>query len=557
MKKTRIHASVVILTAFSCLLSAQVRARQSQEDKPLRLKAELVELDVVVTDKAGRPVADLKKEDFVLLEDGKPQQISFFSLIRPTSPTVVERRDAPADAELPPRLAARNLEPGRFIFLILDPYHISRDSQPRLREALIKFIAEDVAPEDQLAIISTSGNLAVFQQVTKNKHMLSLAINAFLGGKADYASAAAIDSVLAETANALGDLASTSLSDLPYKEHALRATLRTLVNVASGVSDVPGRKVAILVSEQLPVRLEGGNSVFDNLFSELQEVIAKSRQGGISFYTLDPRGLVTALPGGNAAEARGGSMLGASRNVIEDPGASADRLLASRTGLRDLAAATGGFAIVDETNLRAGLKKVLADNEAFYMLGYYPENSAQDGKFRRVKIQVKDRPDLSVRSRRGYIAATEKEGKKGEKPESKQDRIKHALGSLIGLRNIKVSILKSEVVEDPKSRERVAKLIIQIDPRSYPFIPAGNDQAASFEVVGFAYDLNNKLANGFSKTLNLKLKPDAFAKVREQGMNLRGEIKLKKSGLYNIRLVVIDQNSGEMGTASDWVLVQK
>jgi VWFA-related protein len=556
MKAISILASLIFLTIVFCFPNVQeIRGQQSQQEQPLRLKIELVDLDVVVTDKNGHLVTDLNKESFLLVEDGKPQQISFFSLVRPTSTAIAGQKVASGDTREPLRPRPLNLEPGRFIFLILDPYFITQGTQPRLREALIKFITEDLAPEDQLAIISTSGNLAVFQQVTKNKRMLSLAINAFLGGKTDYSSAAANDPALGAALSELGNLSSTNLSSQPFKEHILRATLRTLVSIAKGVANVPGRKIAIFVSEQLPVRIEDGQGAFDNLFSELQEVIAKSRQGGLSFYTLDPRGLVATVPGGNAAEAQGRSML-TNQSSREDPGASADRLFDSRTGLRDLAAATGGFAILNNNDLRVGLRSVLADNEAYYLLGYYPANPAQDGKFRRVKIQIKDRPDLSVRARKGYVASTEKEIKAKDNAEPKQEQIKQALGSLTGVRNIKAAILSSRVIKDPNTGERVAKMVIQIDPRSYPFKPDGDNQVASFEVVGFAYDLNNKLVDGFSKTLNAKLNPEAYSKVMQQGINLNGEIKLKKAGLYSIRLVVIDKYSGEMGTASDWVEAQ-
>jgi VWFA-related protein len=556
MKRIHILDSLIILNIVFCFPAVQeIRAQQSQQDQPVRLKAELVELDAVVTDKNGRAVTDLKRENFVLLEEGKPQQISFFSLVRATSTALADQKVARGTEKELSQPGALNIEPGRFIFLILDPYFISRDSHPRLREGLIKFINQDLTPQDHLAIISTSGNLAVFQQATTNKRMLTLAINAFLGGRTDYISAAAGDSDLAAAQRELGNLASTSLSSLGFKEFTLRATMRTLVSIAKAVVNVPGRKIAIFVSEHLPIRLGDAQDSIDNLFSELQEVIAKSRQGGLSFYTLDPRGLVAPIPGGSAAEARGGSAL-STHSVLEDPGASADRLFDSRTGLRDLAAATGGFVIFNHNDLRIGLQQVLADNEAYYLLAYYPANPARDGKFRRVKIQIKDRPDLSVRARKGYLAATEKEREKKDTPESKQEKIKQALGSLIPLRNIKVAVLRSEVIKDSNTGERVAKLIIQIDPTTYPFKLDGNNRAASFEVTGFAYDLNNKLADGFSKTLNLKLTPEVYSTVMQQGMNLHGEIKIKKAGLYSIRLVVIDQNSGEMGTASDWLEVQ-
>ena len=282
---------------------------------------------------------------------------------------------------------------------------------------------------------------------------------------------------------------------------------------------------------------------------ELSQVVSSSRRGGLTFYTLDPRGLVVAIPGGTAAEAVGRSALGGGSSSFENPGASADRLLSSRWGMRELAAATGGFSILDTNNFRAGLKRIMDENEAYYMLAYYPQNAAPDGKFHNIKVRVKDQPDLVVRTRKGYTAVKEKDQK--PKSTSKQDRISASLASLAPVRNVKVAIAKAVAGSDPQTGERSVKMAIQIDPRSLSFLEGGNNKAGSFEVIGFVYDLKNKLVNGFSQTL--KPKPELYPRLLARGIVIPGEIKIKKAGLYNVRVVVIDQETGEMGTASEWV----
>ena len=546
MNRIRVYALMLILSfSFSLLIAPEERAAGPQQDDSVRLKAELVQIDVVVTDKKNRPILGLKKEDFILLEDGKPQDISFFALQRaygksPAETQLAEgaKRDAPMPNLIP--------EPGRFIFIILDQYNISPTNHASLRESLLRFIAEDVGPQDQVAIIGTGGSLAVFQQATKNRRALELAINAFLGEGSDLKSALAVDQALNSAQRDLG--LAPSQAGAAYQEYILRKTLTALKNIASGVENVPGRKLAIFVSENLPIQITTAGGTEDNLLYDLDKVVSRSRRGGLTFYTVDPRGLVTTIPGGSAAEAVGGSML-STVSTVEEPGARADSLLSSRWGMMELAAATGGYSLFNTNNIRAGLQRIMTENEAYYLLAYYPQNASADGKFHSIKVRVKDQPDLVVRTRKGYTAVKEKDQKPNS--DSKQKRISESLASLAPVRNVKVAIAKATAGSDVKTGERSVKMLIQIDPRSLSFLDGGENKSGSIEVIGFIYDLKNKLVDGFSQTL--KPKPESYQRLLSNGITLPGEIKLKKAGLYNIRVVVIDQETGEMGTASEWV----
>ncbi|MEW6210954.1 MAG: VWA domain-containing protein [Acidobacteriota bacterium] len=539
MKKKRAFVSFLMLISLATPLYAQ-------EEKAVRLKADLVQIDVIVTDRQKRPIVDLRKEDFVLLEDGAPQLISFFTLVRPFS-------SSPSDQPNQVEASSSDIqsEPGRFIFIILDQQHISPSNYPRIRDALSRFISEDISSEDQVAVVSTSGRMAVFNQVTRNKRILQVAINAFLGAGGGQNDAGF--TLTAQDQSRLQQGGSAASTDDLYREHVARNTYRSLEAIAKSVEEAPGRKIAILISEDLPLLLSNDpfdTSGFDNFSYELQKVIGRSRRSGLVFYTVDPRGLTATIPGGNAAQYQGKSMLGGG-GKSEDAGKQGDYLLGSRIGMTQLAAATGGFAVFNTNDLRAGLNDVLDDNKSYYLLAYYPTDSAQDGKFRRIKVVVKNRPDLVVRTRSGYLAQDEKSGK--IKQELKQQRIKNALAALMPLRHIKISILKASATKALEGR--AANMVVQIDARSWPFRQESGLRLGSLEVIGFAYDLSNRLANGFSKTVNMKLRPDVYARVCKEGINFRESIRLKKPGVYNLRVLVINNETGEMGTASEWVEV--
>jgi len=545
----------IVLIAVLSLLPIRVRAQQS--DEAIKLKAELIQIDVVVTDKRNQPVSDLKKEDFILTEDNAPQEISFFSLLKPAVSKTANRESKPSTATATRPTADIEPEPGRLIFIIIDQYSINPANYPRVRDAMMAFVTEDLSPLDQVAIIGTRGKLAVFNQVTKNKEILQLAVQSFLGSGGNYnvpslSLSPAEQSVVGSASERM------STTDRMLAGDIIRNTYRAIEAVAKSTDQIPGRKIAILVSENLPFHASGNpfgtdTGSLDNYSYEIQRVVSRARRGGLVFYAVDPKGLAVAIPGGTAAEHQGKSMLGGGNTSsrTETPGGEFDKLLGSRLGMNQLAAETGGFTVFNRNDLRAGFTDVLKDNEAYYMLAYYPTNSSLDGKYRRIKITVKDRPDLTVRARSGYIAPTEKDQK--EKKESKQDRIKNALASLTPIRNLKVSILKADAFRVGFGAPPEARMIIQVDPLSFPFKKEGDLHTGSIELIGFAYDLDNKLAGGFSNTINMKLRPDAYSRVMAEGINMRGKIELKRGGVYSLRVVVIDNNTGQMGTAGEWI----
>ncbi|MEW6208717.1 MAG: VWA domain-containing protein [Acidobacteriota bacterium] len=563
MKKLSfLMSQVLVISCGFCFLSVQRnRAQNPSQDKPIKLKAELVEIDVVVTDKKGRPVTDLRKEDFIIIENKQSQDIAFFSLIRPITPVSNAPEEKPQTAGQPANTDSPVVESGRFVFLILDRFHIGSRNTRRLKDSLLRFVIESVSPLDRLALVSTSGRVAIFQEGPKDAGIVKRVIESFVGVGTSYKAEEAADEAFEKAQESLGIPVSQTPKDIQAQR--IRSILNSLAGIAESVSKHPGRKIAIFVSEKLPVRLsekylspayDRSNNPFENFSLELRKIIAASRRGGLTFYVLDPRALETTIPSGSAADANPDLLgaLGGSGSSRTDP-PDLDKLEHSRQGMRELAAATGGFTIFTHNDLHTGLRKVMADNEAYYYLGYYPSNTSQDGKFRRIEVRIRNRSDLVVRARKGYIASNESNAKPASS--NKEDRVKQALASPVPIRQIKVNLLaKAEL--DQQTNAPLARFVVHIDASTVEFKQQDDTRAASLEVIVFAYDLNGKLINGFSKTLNMNLKPEMYVKALSEGMNLGEAINLKKAGVYNIRVVVIDQATDRVGTASDWVEVK-
>ena len=131
-----------------------------QQDQPIRVKTELIELRAVVTDKRGQAVTDLKKEDFELMENGKPREVSFFSVVKiPGRGEVRQAVNTPANvATDAPAGRARPAEPiGRTVLLYVDTLHLSLQSLLSVKQSLRKFIGERLTDQDLTAIVPAPG----------------------------------------------------------------------------------------------------------------------------------------------------------------------------------------------------------------------------------------------------------------------------------------------------------------------------------------------------------------------------------------------------------------
>jgi VWFA-related protein len=379
--------SIAVISALG--LTPASHAQKQSDDTPIKLRSDLIQIDAVVVDKQGRSVAGLKKEDFTLVEDGRPQAISFFDGF--------DAAASPAATAGPGRSDAQHgdSDSGRLIFIVFDIQHIGKENRARLEEGIKGFVEQDVTDADELIIMSTFGNQAVFDRPRAHAEIIGHVVHHFLAAGVDYKLIRAQDDMFEAARQEVTRRRVPSFAPELENQAMQVSSLEMLSGVAVAVRDVPGRRIAVFVTEQAPSRTA--------LSAALRKLEANSRKGGLVVYPLDPRGGMTAIASGAAAEAT--PRLTGGGAAVENPSRAMDRVDASQEAMRDLAAATGGLALLNHNDLRVSIDQAMKDNRTYYMLGFYSSNPAQDNRFRRIQLTVTGRPDLTVRTREGYVAA--------------------------------------------------------------------------------------------------------------------------------------------------------
>jgi VWFA-related protein len=370
-----------------------------------------VRVDVIVSDKSGRPVADLKQGDFQISEDNKPQKIDSFRLVTldggatpsPDGPPSVIRTDDDEQLE-----ASR--DDTRLFAIFLDDYHVRRGASVSVRTPIAQFIQTQLGPSDMLGVMYPLEPVSSIR-MTRNHDVVVRGLDSFVGRKGDYTPRNEMEQQYAnypaETVEQIRNQISLSaLKGLITHMGSLKEGRKSLILVSEGYSDVlpPQLRdpVASLPGADNPdaTNPDAGDAPGDStrtFFADssmqlnLREVWDLANKNNVAIYAVDPRGLPT-------------SEFDISQPPINQ---QTDRQFLNMTQdtLRVLADQTDGRAIVNRNDLANGMKQIVRDSSAYYLLGYTSSDVPPDGKFHEIKVQVK-RPGVQVRARKGYWALT-------------------------------------------------------------------------------------------------------------------------------------------------------
>ena len=387
----------------------QSDAQQPPGQPVFRAGINFVRVDVIATDNKGNPILDLKPEDFEVTEDGKRQDVESFKLIKvdassETTPPREIRTSFDEESE-----AQR--EDVRLFAIFLDDYHVRRGAAMFSREPLIKFIQTQLAPSDMIALMYPLTPLGDVR-MTRNHSAIVRALEKFDGRKYDYTPRNQFEEQYANYP--------ASVVERVRNEVSLSA-IRALVTHMGSLREC--RKAVILVSEgythYLPPQLrdpvasmpgyanparhspmagagEERERFFGNaeMLADLRRVYDEANRNNTAIYALDPRGLAPFEFDINEG--------------VGDTRTDAAVLRMTQDSLRILADESDGRAIVNQNDLDRGLRQIVRDSSAYYLLGYNSSEAHQDGKFHEIKVKIK-RPGVQVRHRKGYWALTAEE----------------------------------------------------------------------------------------------------------------------------------------------------
>lgn len=540
-------------------------------DEPLiSVGTQLLQLDTVVVDRQGKPVDNLKKEDFELLEDGKPQEIAFFSLVRngisvgPTPSATVPVGKAP-EKEIEPQA-----EP-RYFAVVVDDLHISPANLVFLKQALSDLVERQIQEGDSLLIVTTSGTLGFLQQMTDDKRVMRVAVQKLaprsrvsgpLPGQGRITPYQAqliirndpdaiqlgIQRYIRENPGTPVDMARSQVESIARQisqetEYLTQATIETMRSAMKALKGYQGRKSLFLASDGFLTDDYNGNGR-----DQINRAIDSATRSGVTVYSINTAGLETV--GMDASNS------GNADNPILATRIESQGLSAKVDAMREIAGRTGGITVNNTNDIAGAFRKTLSDNDSYYVLAYYPDKKP-DGKFHKIQIRVKT-GNFTVRGRTGYLSADEKAIQKAAEKKARANA--KLTPEEIERRELKAAISALAVPTEIPVRlasffsgnEADTAFSLAIDLKAIRFNDVGGKKVNNLLSAFVVLDIEGKTVDAREDRITLSFTPERFALVSKAWFSqIKGEPL--KPGLYNVRFAVFDNVSGLKGGVSRWV----
>ena len=521
------------------------------ETTTFKVKVNLVEVRVVVRDAHGQPVGTLKQEDFQLLDNGKPQVITKFSVQQAGAKPVIHTDGAaaiPGDKTATPATPTAAL-PEHYIAYLFDDLHLQFSDLSQARNAALHQL-QSLPSTDRAAIYTTSGQTQ--QDFTDDRALLTATLNRIIprpiGGSTitpcpniTYYMADLIQNkhdpraLQIATGDALncaygGDPSrqtaaqqlaeTTALRELETGDEETRLCLSVLRNVIARVSGMPGQRSIILVSP--------GFLNPDALQRET-DLMERAVHAGVVINALDARGVYTDLP--DVSETR--PPIPQIAGVVQQY--RTQELAADSDIMADFADATGGAFFHNNNDLNDGFRRLASPPEFSYLLGFAPQNLKLDGHYHKLKVTLKSPAHGAIQARKGYYAP------KGATDQAEQARqaIEDAVFSQEEVREIPVE-LHTQFFK-PDSADAKLSVVVHMDVRHVRFRKVDGRNNNDVTVVSALFDRNGNFVSGTQKLLQLRLKDETLQGRLGSGITLKSSFDVKP-GSYIVRLVVRDED---------------
>jgi VWFA-related protein len=568
-------------TAEPTPASSQAPAQnQAKDQKPapvyesatvLKTITRLVVVDVVATDKNG-PVADLEREDFTVLEDGKEQQIRVFNFQQPhagapaTVAAIAEKLPENVYSNVPKYRPDTSLN-----VILLDGLNTTLPHQAYVRDQMLRYL-EKMPAGRPVAVYTLGTRLALLQDFTSDSEVLKSAVknlkgkisplqdNPSGGPDQELLPPGAADSGLmpAEMFNAMQQFEQERVSF--QTDLRVAYTINALTSIARSLSGYPGRKNLIWISEAFPITIDPNMELTGNTFAgtrnygpEIAKVADSLIDAQIAMYPVDARGLVppSMFDASSSGRDKFGRSLGRGGRMGTAISNESAMLQNVHGAMQEMADRTGGRAFYNTNDIDGAVRNSIDDGSTYYTLAYYPDNKIWNGKFRKIHIKVK-RPGVKLRYRLGYYAV---DPNLFASQSEKQQVASFALALSPDSPIATGLLFHAGVIPPSEKRPGTVLVNFGLDPHAISFEQQADGlQHATVECTVQAYSGKGKLVRGESSTIRAALKPETYAKVMREVFPCQQAIELAP-GNYFLRLGVRDDRTGLIGTTNAKVTV--
>jgi len=575
MSRRRRRASAafaaLIFLAFVAI-AIRLGAQQAGPEIPvptIRVNTRLVLVDVVVTDKQGKPILGLKPDDFVVEESGKKQKIATF-----TTPEDAARAATPPP--LPPGIYSNSPEyrspGGPITVFVIDAANTPFRDQAYGRLQMLKYVQEQSSSHQRMAIYTLTNGLHLVQDFSSDPNVLTAALKRYkpqepILGPAGPAlvSTTAGDAGASATAiaAAVDEINGFNAIQIGYQlDRRTETTLEAMRGLARTLGGMPGRKEVIWLTAAFPFDLvpedrniseaeaallqqgvhqtglgtQASGSMAETTRlahrEEIRDAAAMMSAAQIALYPVDVRGLASGMELTFQDAGNRQPLVSATAQIKMSDMAS------DQETMRVLATETGGKAYVNQNEIKEGIAIALADNGAAYTLGYYPEDKKWNGKYRSLKVKV-NHEGAQVRHRKGYFAVDQTQMKDRKPDQELSEALRDGISATL------VSF-KAQVKPPDKGKVHVAFLV---DAHSLTATDGSSGKKKlNVDLFSAIYNADGKILTSASTKVAQEFPPDVYQQILQQGMLVPMDVDAQPGNNNQIRLAVRDNSTGNLGT---------
>jgi VWFA-related protein len=512
------------------LLAATALFAQGPEPSgvTIRTTTTLVQVGVVVRDAKGKAVTGLKKEDFEILDNGKPQPIAVFYGLEIGSEAAAPIASAAA-APVPAAPSAPAASPGTFTnqlaekpsarggysIILLDWSNTGPRNSMRAREQARQAV-ERLDPAEKIGLYSLDhGEIKVVNEVGSSKAAVLKSLKTMVGlpSPCYQDQMDGLDNAKAEDSiSACAGPPNPRELVVSYVKQRSQATVGIFEGIAAHLSGLPGRKSLIWISAGFPRYVEVGARRSDILGDEaIDRTVRKLNNADVALYPVDARGVTV-------------------ESTYNNPNNF------TWSAMDEFAKRTGGKVFSSDNGLDVGIQAAVEDGQANYMLAYYaPQDDSQAG-FHKLTVRAL-RPGVNLRYKEGYFV--DAPGKTGEK--DRKDAVAEALTALVDATSIPLEIKATR-------QNNSVKLRVSLQPDTLALKQKGDRWQGTVEfVTRFAKEDGSESAPPVSRRIELNLTRKTYETAERSGLVLLRTLELP-AGAVKLRVLVWTDPSGEIGT---------
>lgn len=544
---------------------AELTSEERESTFKVQVERNLVLVRAVVRDSRGKPVGSLRKEDFRLLDNGKPQVVSHFAVEVPSAKLddLAKKQEEAPDSEMPGEEKLAATTPDRFLAIFFDDVHITFEDLSRTQTAADHYLETAQQPGDRVGIFTSSGEhtldftddraklhealmrirprsivprrdrscpqifdyqayLIVHQH---DPHAVDIATeeayHCFYESNGMNEQAALIAARSVAESEAVGAL-SAYQTESEYALRSLDAVIRRL-------AVMPGQRTIVLASPG-----------FITLTKEqrVNDLVERALRAKVVINSLDAKGLFAPVPFGDASQnpvitPRRVDLMGQKEQLL------LRRWEVAADVLHNLAADTGGVFFHNSNDLQEGFHKVGALPEVYYVLGFSPQNLKLDGRFHSLKVALNTKEKYSVQARRGYFAPA----KLADPASQAKEEIEQAIFSRDELHELPIEMhTQFFKISDLDVRLSV---LTRLDLRFVQFRKEGGRNLNNLTIVAALFDRDGKYVSGKEKRLQLQLLDASLEKLSHSGVLAKISFDVRP-GTYMVRQVVRDSEGAQL-----------